>query len=102
MQTITHLLEELESMPNELINAQFPLLEKFIDQEFIKIKLSEKLEDANVNFNILQNIQEALSNILFNKKIELSPKLRTFVRDFERLDDVWLREFMFEKIKNDQ
>jgi len=53
-------------------------------------------------FDKLQEIQEALSKLTFVEEIELSKPLRQFVRDCDRLDDIWLRKRLYNEIKNDK
>lgn len=64
-----------------------------------EIKNCDSYKETKIYFDTLQETQEALGFLFFNNKISLSPELRKFVRDCDRLDDEWLREHLFEKIK---
>lgn len=68
---------------------------------FQKIKHCKTVEEANVYFNILQEIQELLAILYFKESINFSEKIEGFIRDCDRLDDEWLRNKLFCEIKKD-
>jgi len=55
---------------------------------------------ADKYFDELQRLQEALSQLLFECDFKIPIELVNFVGEYDRLDDVLLREYLFTKIKN--
>jgi hypothetical protein len=70
-----------------------------INNTLLQIKNCHSFAESQKYFDLLQNAQEIISELFFTEKIVLSKELRKFVRDCERLDDPWLREYLFKKIK---
>ncbi len=67
-----------------------------------QIKLSENATTAGKYFDLLQKTQVALAKLMYVSKIGIPDPLCWFVRDFERIDDNELRNYIFNKIKNDE
>lgn len=120
MKTLLKLIQADNNSVYDKINTQIPALYeenkleyiknivvpnlKVIEEEidalfFSKIKSSKNIEEAEVYFDILQQIQGILAELFFKGKIELSDILRRFISDCERLDDEWLRNHLFGLIK---
>lgn len=102
--TMPSLIEENEDQRiKDLISPNLKAIEEEIDLIFFtKIKSSKNLDEANIYFDILQDIQGVLSGLFFKGKITLSGKLQKFIYDCERLDDFWLRNELFNKIKQEK
>lgn len=98
---IPALIEEMEDERIcDLIYPRLQEIESEIDLLFFtKIKHCLDLGEANIYFDTLQKIQDVLARLYFKNKISLSDKLQKFVQDCDRLDDSWLREEIFKKIK---
>ncbi|MBY0110232.1 MAG: hypothetical protein K2X90_03920 [Candidatus Babeliaceae bacterium] len=121
MENLIKLIDQIKNKPiYDKITLQFPSLIKenenhriknlivpnlrLIEEEInlllsFKIRNCNNLQEAKKYFDILQKIQEVLAMLFFKEKIEISNKLQKFIRDFERLDDGWLRENLFNEIK---
>jgi len=57
-------------------------------------------EQAQIYFDELEEFQELLSIIRFEYGLSLPQELRKIVRDCERLDDIDVRNFLFNEIKS--
>lgn len=100
MENIKFLLSKLQENPNEDTIIQLDKVAKEISHIFSEIKKLNTLEESKELFNFLQKIQETLGFLFFNDIILLPSQLKQFVRDCDRLDDPWLREHLFNKLKN--
>lgn len=76
------------------------LIEQEIRQLFESIKSADNIQEASTYFEALSKIQEPLSLIAFKYHIEISGKLRGFIRDFERIDDSKTKEYLYLRIKS--
>lgn len=83
-----------------LVEPALIYIEPEIDDIFVQIKNCKNINEANVYFDILEQTQDFLATLFFNDKISLSPKLESFVIKYERLDDPWLREFIFTNLRD--
>ena len=103
MKTIKKLLEEIESdnTPSRLI-TKFQILENEINFLLLKIKNSTTLALANEHFDILQKAQAIISKLIFTKEIEVPNSIWKFFKDFDRIDDSRVREFIFQELKNEK
>lgn len=85
-----------------IIIPELSLIEKEIDYLlFSKIKNCKSINEANEYFDILQKMHKILAILFFKEKLEISDKLQKFIKDCDRLDDEWLRNKIFNKIKED-
>ena len=66
---------------------------------FVAIKNSKNKKESDCFFDILQKIQGYLARLFFSDHINVSQSLEVFMRDCDRLDDPWLRQHVFNKIK---
>ncbi|MFA6066666.1 MAG: hypothetical protein WC707_05800 [Candidatus Babeliaceae bacterium] len=94
----------LWSLKNELVQVNkitplLPLLSQEIDNLFLKIKNCNNKKDADIYFDQLQKIQDNLAELLFVYDAKLSSDLVKFISDCDRLDDPWLREYLFNFVK---
>jgi hypothetical protein len=98
---IPYLEEENEVQRiKKIVIPQLANIELEIDNIlFGEIRMAKNLEEAHYYFNLLNRIQEVLALLYYKENIIISDKLRRFISDFDRIDDVWLREKIFNKIK---
>lgn len=100
------LLKVLENIYNEPIKTNviplFSFLYKEINCLLGKIQHCENIGTAKVYFDILQKIQEVLAELAFRYEIAMPSNLYKFIRDCDRLDDTWLREYLLDKLKKGQ
>ncbi len=73
---------------------------EIVDLLFNKIKSCKTLEDPSQYFDLLEKIYSPIAMLFFKEHIEISDKLRRFIRDFDRIDDPWLRKQLYETIQN--
>lgn len=105
-QNLIKILEDIQL--NDTIDKQkefdnvLELIESNIKHLFNQIKKSQDIYDAKDFFRPLAKIQFVLANLLFVQDLSLPDKLKVFVHDFERLDDIDLIKYLYEKIKNDE
>ncbi len=78
--------------------------QEFIEEEirllFLAISNTNKIEDAELIFNNLEDIQIVLAKSIFKDRIIVTPFLKDFVYDFDRIDDFETRLNLFEKLKS--
>jgi hypothetical protein len=94
-------LNEIEQLGIDL-TRKLSLLTQEIRYIIFKIKSCDNVSVADSYFDILQEIQSTLSALLYREEIGVSDILFRFAKDFDRIDDPWLRNHLFEKIKKDQ
>ncbi|MDY3315928.1 hypothetical protein PG630_01200 [Riemerella anatipestifer] len=86
-------------MENYLKEQKFYLIEDKIKSLFSEISNANELRDTEFLFKELENIQFELAKLAFKDKVVLSPFLRQFVYDFDRIDDDEIKIFLYERIK---
>ena len=101
MKKIKKLLEDIKDTSRK-IQHQLSLVTIEIENILLDIKVCENLKETDVHFNALQYIQRHLAELIFNNQIQVSDRLWNFVKKFDRLDDPWLREHLFNAIKSGQ
>jgi len=69
---------------------------------YVLIKKCKIVEEADGYFDLLQKTQELLARLFFKQEITMSKGLEKFVSDFDRVDDNWLRDYLFNAIKRDE
>lgn len=85
----------------ENIVLKFPQLFQEINELIKKIKLSDNVKMASINFDFLEEIQLMMTKLIVIEKIKLPAALLKFFKDFERVDDPEERNRLFDAIKND-
>lgn len=96
-QTLLKTMVDYPTRDNVL--PKYQIIVQKIDQLFAAIKDCSDQNMANPYFDQLQEIQESLSVLIFKEKIDDYISIDNFVRDFDRIDDDWLRQRMFQEIK---
>lgn len=77
----------------------------FIEQEikllFSAISYTDKVDDAELIFKNLEDIQFVLAKSIFKNNIEVTSFLRQFVHDFDRIDDNETKVNLYNRIKTE-
>ena len=101
MEKLEHILKLLdENKDNEFIVSILSSIENEIQNILNKVRKCNSLADSEIYFNLLDKVQFILAKKAFKEKIELPPNLRKFVYDFDRLDDVASKNYLFSTIKS--
>lgn len=102
MHDIKSLLKMFKNEPSKTDNIpKFPLLLDEINAIISIIANCQTMEEANPYFDLLEEIQEFVAETAFVDNINIPNGLTHFVRDFDRIDDKDLREYLFNRIKNE-
>ena len=75
------------------------LIQKELNSLLERIKRSSSLEKAESIFELLEEIQLVLAKATFKDEVILTPQLRRFVYDFDRIDDEAMRAHLYDKIR---
>ena len=89
-----------EKNDNEFTVNNLLEIEGGIQNTLNKIKACNSLDEAEVHFNLLDKAQFFLAKMSFKEKVPLSVNLRKFVYDFDRLDDLEQKEYLYSTIKS--
>ncbi len=101
MKEIMELVSGIKLQEKQL-DAKLRFLEDEIRKLINSIKSYSSVEEATEIFTILGDYQESLSVLVFKIGYTVSENLRTFVKDFDRVDDLDLRSYIFSKIKTNE
>ncbi len=74
--------------------------EELIQHTILDIATKNSLKDMKKLFDILEQIQSHLSLIEFKYDIRIGDKLFEIIRNFDRLDDEFSRDYWFKQFKN--
>jgi hypothetical protein len=67
---------------------------------FSEIAQTKSISDAELIFKNLEDIQFVLAKAVFKEGLNVSPFLREFIYDFDRIDDVDVKNLQYQKIKS--
>lgn len=101
MKNINVLLIKLSGLAND-IQFNLSLITAEIEKIIFDIKQCKDYQETQNYFDMLQQIQDVLSDILYTNQIQPPDRLHRFIRIFERVDDQKLRLCLYKQIKNDQ
>ena len=73
-----------------------------LDENITRISTHSSVEEATDSLDKLAGFQEELAVVAFRWNVELPPRLRRLVREFDRSDDLMVRSIIFGKIKTGQ
>lgn len=77
---------------------------EFVEQEirllFSAIANTNKVDDAELFFKTLEDIQFVLAKAIFKNGLEVTSFLSEFVYDFDRIDDFETKTNLYHKIKH--
>ena|ERR1700760_1770413 len=95
MNNFIELVESALTLPKglEFIEQQIQLL-------FYVIAQTKSIDNAELVFKNLEDIQFVLAKATFKNDINLSPFLNKFVDDFDRIDDIEVKNFQYKQIKS--
>jgi hypothetical protein len=98
--------ESIRFRLRESIGPDFPIsaheinaLEEELNGVLRSVACSKELEEAQADLDALGKLQELLATLLFKYKVDLTPRQRSIVREFDRSDDPEVREYIFAEIK---
>ena len=83
----------------EKIEAQLPQLLELINKQLAQIRQTKSIQQAKPYFDILQDTQFIVARLAFIKEVPLTKELGKFLSDCDRLDDPWLRDQLFRRLK---
>lgn len=100
---LKHLLERIEYLPEDPgLDLRLLELEKHMESLFSQVHSSGDIEESRPFFNVLAKIHHVLCIVAFKEGKELTPHLREFVRDFDRVDMYSEFSRLFKMIKDDE
>lgn len=101
MKSIINIIQKIPTLKSkQKIITQLNLLEPLIELIIKKIGECNTPESANNYYDCLQKAHCLISDLIYNKNLEVSDLLWKFCKDFERVDDQRLRNYLFDQIKN--
>jgi len=123
MQIILRMLKDIQNKPVYIntFTSKIPYLEQDMENQrinnivvpmiaqieveingiiFHNIKLCKNVQEANMYFELLDEIQGVLGRLWIVENVDLSAKMQGFVHDCERLDDPWLLDELFKEIQD--
>lgn len=74
-------------------------LSVLLDENLARISVHSCIEEASDSLDELARFQEELALVAFRWDVELPPRLRRLVGEFDRSDDLMVRSIVFGKIK---
>ncbi len=92
-------MQQLSKTNNSESTLGFSRMIALINRLLHKIQLCEQYSQSKPYFDILMKIHGTVSHMLFVEERELPTPLDIFRYDCERLDDEWMRRYLFVKIK---
>lgn len=97
---LTKILSDLKlERDKSLIQLESASLVDEIELVFEKMRSLMSLKDAEVFFELLSQVQLELATLLFKERMDFPDNIRKFVSDFDRVDDVRQRQYLFDKIR---
>ena len=82
------------------IRQCLPSFEKRCIEIISDISNCASSDEAQILFDDLLDIQGKLSGLLFGRHISIGSKLEDLTREFDRLDDPYIRDYWFKKFKD--
>lgn len=92
--------EDMESFDQNVFQ-QIPILRKKINEIFLQMQHCIDIKETVNHFNELEKIHCILSKLMFIDDIITPEDLNQFFRDFDRIDDSDVREYLFNQIKTE-
>lgn len=65
-----------------------------------QIAMCTSIQEANIFFDQLLAIQTKLCGVYFGRGIPIGEKLENLVREFDRLDDSYIRQYWYDKFRS--
>lgn len=73
--------------------------EKDIKQLLVIMEGIDNINDTKDIFKKLEDIQIKLACLVFKYNVKVSPFIRQFIYDFDRIDDIEMRKIIYTKVK---
>ena len=100
MQPLITLIEQyLLNKDYENSNDKLVLMQQLLNLAVEQIEQTSHFEEASIPFNALDDLQMIYSKITFENTITVTPPIKTFIFDFDRLDDPDTKKSLYLKIK---
>lgn len=100
MNNLVKLIEQCVQCSNEkILKINLDFIESMLNLLFNQIKKTDSVENAELIFNLLGEIQFVLAKASFKEGAPLTPQLNKFICDFDRIDDIETREFLYLRIR---
>lgn len=100
MKNLATLLYEIDynSNPHDII-SKLPFLGEKINDTIQRIAQCHNLEEAELYIALLERVSNLISNLKFNRNIEIWGTLWEVARRLERIDAEFPQKIIFEEIK---
>ena len=85
-----------------LINKNMNFAERIIKLLFDEIRNTKDIDDAELLFKNLEDVQFILAKAVFKENQDVSSFLRQFIYDFDRIDDEDVKKDLYSKINMEQ
>lgn len=95
MNNFIALIESKLSLPEGL-----DFVENEIQLLFSAIAHTKGINEAELIFKNLEEIHFVLAKAVFKEGLNVSPFLSEFIYDFDRIDDIDVKNFQYQKIKS--
>ncbi|WP_421710310.1 hypothetical protein [Algihabitans sp.] len=94
--------KSVEQYDSALLSIKHCLIayERICAELIEEISSADSLEDARQSFNFLEDIQDKISTLSFNRKINIGKKLDVFVREFDSVYDDRMKEYWYKEFKS--
>ena len=103
MENYIRLIEQnLECQDKKRLISNLSFIQSSLFLLFDQIKVTNSYDEAVLIFKVLEDIQFVLAKAVFKDGIVVTPKLRKFISDFDRIDDEGMRNYLYLKIKSNE
>lgn len=100
MEKFTQLIDHyLKCNNTEKLENNLSFIQEILTLMLNQIKNTNNFEEATLTFDVLGDIQFVLAQAVFKRKIVVTPQLNKFITDFDRIDDLDMKNFLYSKIK---
>ena len=93
---------EIAQSGQTLTPSEQRLLQDHLDTLIAHVKMCADLSDASAPLDRLGEFQSDLAVACFKWRVEMPPRLRVFIRRFDRSDDSELRAAVFHAIRSNE
>lgn len=80
--------------------SDIALLEKEMNALLVDIKNCPTIDSAKEYFDALEEAESIVSGLIFKKKLHVSDSMWKFFKDFDRIDDIVVRKYIFDGLKD--
>ena len=93
---------EIAESGQTLTQSEQRLLQDHLDTLIARVKMCPNLSDASAPLDRLGEFQSDLAVACFKWRVEMPPRIRGFIRRFDRSDDSELRAAVFNAIRSNE